>query len=213
MSNELLKQEIERAMDNAPLQKALKNFTTAYPGNRARVYKGYDFEALREKVHEVKSYARDHLDEVMAEFIKNAEANGAHVFVAHSPEEAMDYALKLAKDNNVKLCVKSKSMASEEMHFNQNYEKQALRLRKRTWANSSTPSLVIRRPTWLCRLSIILKKTLPTSLNRIRNSRKNRSSRKKSRRPAASCVRNSSALKWGFPVPTSLSLKRGQSLP
>ena len=76
MSNELLKQEIERAMDNAPLQKALKNFTTAYPGNRARVYKGYDFEALREKVHEVKSYARDHLDEVMAEFIKNAEANG-----------------------------------------------------------------------------------------------------------------------------------------
>ena len=78
MSNELLKQEIERAMDNAPLQKALKNFTTAYPGNRARVYKGYDFEALREKVHEVKSYARDHLDEVMAEFIKNAEANGAH---------------------------------------------------------------------------------------------------------------------------------------
>ena len=67
MSNELLKQEIERAMDNAPLQKALKNFTTAYPGNRARVYKGYDFEALREKVHEVKSYARDHLDEVMAE--------------------------------------------------------------------------------------------------------------------------------------------------
>lgn len=123
MSNELLKQEIERAMDNAPLQKALKNFTTAYPGNRARVYKGYDFEALREKVHEVKSYARDHLDEVMAEFIKNAEANGAHVFVAHSPEEAMDYALKLAKDNNVKLCVKSKSMASEEMHFNQNYEK------------------------------------------------------------------------------------------
>ena len=27
MSNELLKQEIERAMENAPLQKALKNFT------------------------------------------------------------------------------------------------------------------------------------------------------------------------------------------
>lgn len=36
---DLLKQEIERAMDNAPLQKALKNFTTAYPGNRERVYK------------------------------------------------------------------------------------------------------------------------------------------------------------------------------
>ena len=70
---DLLKQEIERAMDNAPLQKALKNFTTAYPGNRERVYKGYDFEALREKVHEVKSYARDHIDELLDEFEKNGQ--------------------------------------------------------------------------------------------------------------------------------------------
>jgi iron-sulfur cluster protein len=122
MSNELLKQEIERAMDNAPLQRALKNFTTAYPGNRANVYKGYDFEALREKVHEVKSYARDHIDELLDEFEKNATANGAHVFRAHTPQEAFDYALKLAKENNVKLVVKSKSMASEEMHFNQGFE-------------------------------------------------------------------------------------------
>lgn len=122
MSNELLKQEIQHAMDSVPLQKALKKFTTAYPGNRERVYKGYDFEELSNKVHEVKSYARDHLDELMAEFIKNAEGNGATVFVAHSPQEAMDYALKLAKDNNVKLAVKSKSMASEEMHFNPTFE-------------------------------------------------------------------------------------------
>ena len=46
MSNELLKQEIERAMDNAPLQKALKNFTTAYPGNRERVYKAVSYTHL-----------------------------------------------------------------------------------------------------------------------------------------------------------------------
>lgn len=123
MSNELLKQEIERAMENAPLQKALKNFTGAYPGNRERVYKGYDFEELREKVHEVKSYARDHIDDMIAEFIKNATANGANVFVAHSAQEAFDHALQLAKDNNVKLAVKSKSMASEEIHFNQGFEK------------------------------------------------------------------------------------------
>lgn len=119
---DLLKQEIERAMDNAPLQKALKNFTTAYPGNRERVYKGYDFEALREKVHEVKSYARDHIDELLDEFEKNATANGAVVFRAHSPQEAFDYALKVAKEQNVKLVVKSKSMASEEIHFNPGFE-------------------------------------------------------------------------------------------
>lgn len=122
MANELLKQEIERAMDNAPLQRALKKFTSAYPGNRARVYRGYDFETLRQIIHDSKAYSRDHIDELLPQFVKNAEANGAHVFVAHSTKEAMDYALQLAKDHNVKLCVKSKSMACEEMHFNKVYE-------------------------------------------------------------------------------------------
>ena len=199
MSNELLKQEIERAMDNAPLQKALKKFTTAYPGNRAKVYKGYDFEALRDKVHEVKSYARDHLDEVMA-----------HAFVAHSPEEAMDYALKLAKDNNVKLCVKSKSMASEEMHFNQNYEKAGITAQE-TDLGEFINSIAGDTPSHMVMPAIHYSKEDVADL--FESYTKNRSSRKKSRRPAASCVRNSSALKWGFPVPTSLSLKRGQSLP
>ena len=90
------------------------------------MYKGYDFEELRERVHEVKSYARDHIDEMIAEFTKNATANGANVFVAHSSQEAFDYALKLAKDNNVKLAVKSKSMASEEIHLNQGFEKEGI---------------------------------------------------------------------------------------
>lgn len=122
MANEELKLEIERAMDNAPLQRTLKKFTTAYPGNRERVYKGYDFEALREKVHEVKTYAREHLDELLDEFEKNATANGATVFRAHSAQEAFDYSLKLAQENNVKLVVKSKSMASEEIHMNPGFE-------------------------------------------------------------------------------------------
>lgn len=122
MANEALKQEIERAMDNAPLQRTLKKFTTAYPGNREKAYTGYDFEALREKVHEVKTYAREHLDELLDEFEKNATANGATVFRAHSPQEAFDYSLKLAKENNVKLVVKSKSMASEEIHMNPGFE-------------------------------------------------------------------------------------------
>ena len=49
--------------------------------------------------------------------VENATLGKENVITA-----AFDYALKLAKENNVKLVVKSKSMASEEMHFNQGFE-------------------------------------------------------------------------------------------
>ena len=71
MDNEELKQEIESAIENNALQNALTKFTSAYPGNRAKVYKGYDFEAIREKIHEGKSYAAEHINELVDEFEKN----------------------------------------------------------------------------------------------------------------------------------------------
>lgn len=74
MDNEELKQEINKAIENVALQGALTKFTSAYPGNRAKVYVGYDFEALRDKVHEVKTYAADHIDEILDEFSRNATA-------------------------------------------------------------------------------------------------------------------------------------------
>ena len=84
-------------------------------------------------MHEVKSYARDHIDELLDEFEKNATANGAVVFRAHSPQEAFDYALKVAKEQNVKLVVKSKSMASEEIHFNPGFEAAGIHAQRPTW--------------------------------------------------------------------------------
>lgn len=119
MDNEQLKQEINKAIDNVALQGALTKFTSAYPGNRERVYKGYDFEALRNTVHEAKTYAADHIDEMIEKFTKNATERGAKVFIAHTAEEATDYIKKVAKEHNVKSVVKSKSMATEEIHTNE----------------------------------------------------------------------------------------------
>ena len=119
MSNSKLKKEISGALENSTLRGALGRFAEAYPLAREKAFIGYDFEALRDKVQEVKSYAANHIDEMMDEFEKNATARGAKVFRAANAKEANDYVRKVAEDHKVKRIVKSKSMASEEILLNE----------------------------------------------------------------------------------------------
>lgn len=118
MSSEALKQEIRAALDNTTLARTLGTFCKTYPARREKSYAGVDFEATRQKISEVKRYAADHVDEMIEQFTKNCEARGGHVIVAKSTEEAMEKIRALVKEKNVKSIVKSKSMASEELHFN-----------------------------------------------------------------------------------------------
>lgn len=119
MADAQFKQKIENALENPVLRGALGRFGDTYGQSRVKAYEGYDFEALRDKVVEVKSYAAAHLDEMMDKFENAATARGAKVFRAKTGEEARQYILELAKKQNVKNIVKSKSMASEEIHLNQ----------------------------------------------------------------------------------------------
>lgn len=117
------KESIDRAVSNANLTGALGKFSEAYKVNRARAYEGIDFEALRTVIAERKAHAAAHLQEMTAEFTRNAEAAGARVFQTSDPEKVKEYILKVARDNNVKTVVKSKSMATEEIHLNSYLEK------------------------------------------------------------------------------------------
>jgi len=112
------KASITRAVNDANLTGALGKFSEAYKVNRAKAYEGIDFEALRSRIAEIKSSAACHLDEVADTFQKNAEALGAKVYRTRDPQEVKQYILKVAKDNGVKNVVKSKSMATEEIHLN-----------------------------------------------------------------------------------------------
>ena len=112
------KNSIQTALHNANLTGALGKFSEAYKVNRARAYEGIDFEALRDRISERKSFAAAHLDEMAARFAANAAAAGAKVFRAKSPDDVKTYILDVARRHGVKNVVKSKSMASEEIHLN-----------------------------------------------------------------------------------------------
>ncbi|MBP1729325.1 MAG: hypothetical protein H6Q56_1698 [Deltaproteobacteria bacterium] len=117
------KESIQRAVNNANLTGALGKFSEAYKVNRAKAYEGIDFEELRGRIAELKSYAASHLEELSAEFARNAEARGAKVFRTNDPAKVREYILQVARAHGVNTVVKSKSMATEEIHLNPYLEK------------------------------------------------------------------------------------------
>jgi iron-sulfur cluster protein len=112
------KDSVRQAVNNANLTGALGKFSEAYKVNRLKAYEGLDFEALRSRIAELKSYAASHLDLLSDLFAQNAEAQGAKVFRTDDPAKVREYILKVARDNGVRSVVKSKSMATEEIHLN-----------------------------------------------------------------------------------------------
>lgn len=118
MATDQLKQEIQSALDNSTLGRTLGNFCKTYPARREKSYEGVDFYETREKIKEVKSYAADHIDEMIEKFTTNCEARGGHVFHATSKTSAMEWIRNLVKEKGVKSIIKSKTMASEEINFN-----------------------------------------------------------------------------------------------
>jgi len=120
------KDSIKSALENNNLSAALGRFSEAYKVARVKAYQGIDFEALRESIAEVKSYAAAHQNELAEEFARNAEAHGAKVFRANSPQAVTDYILNVCRENGVKAVVKSKSMATEEIHLNASLQKDGI---------------------------------------------------------------------------------------
>ena len=117
------KQSILDALSNPNLGGALGRFSEAYRVSRAKAYEGIDFETLRTEIAAVKSDAAGRFGELAEMFQRNAEAHGTHVFRTSDPQQVKDYILNLAQARGVKSIVKSKSMASEEIHLNAYLEK------------------------------------------------------------------------------------------
>jgi iron-sulfur cluster protein len=114
---------IDRALADPVLSDSLTRFSEAYRTSRARAYQGIDFEGVRGQIADRKAHAARNLDELAARFTAQALAAGAKVTRVSSPLEACQYVLDVARQSGAQLIVKSKSMASEEIHLNATLEK------------------------------------------------------------------------------------------
>jgi len=78
---------------------------------------GNDVDKLRSIASEIKRHTIDHLDHYLDQWISNAQAAGTQVHLAIDAEEANRIVVEIAREKNAKLCVKSKSMVTEETHL------------------------------------------------------------------------------------------------
>ncbi len=118
MSGPPIKGAIQGALSNENLRGALGRFADDYLVSRQAAYRNKDFSALREEIAAIKSRAAGRMEELAERFASEAARRGAKIFRAKTAGEARDYIINLARERGVKTIVKSKSMATEEIHLN-----------------------------------------------------------------------------------------------
>ncbi len=112
------KKQLKEALSDQFLRMALDNFNSAYRENRSAVYEGIDFEGIKKEIAAEKDAALPQLIELFEAFKTHAEAAGVKVHAAKDAKQANEIIAAIAKENNVRKIIKSKSMTTEETFLN-----------------------------------------------------------------------------------------------
>jgi len=113
---------VERALNNKHLKTALSRSTVRLSNQRVASLAAVEGETLRDQTRQMKEYTLRHLPDLLEQFEENVRANGGHVHWARDAAEANPVILDLARHANAEKVVKSKSMATEEIHLNHTRE-------------------------------------------------------------------------------------------
>ncbi|MBI4588776.1 MAG: iron-sulfur cluster-binding protein, partial [Candidatus Rokubacteria bacterium] len=118
-----LAERAHRALNDRFLQQALETATTRFMDLRRESFKTFpQGEALRERARQIKEATLQRLDDYLEMLADNVERLGGRVHWATTGEEARAIIVGLAREHGVKLAVKSKSMATEEIELNEALE-------------------------------------------------------------------------------------------
>lgn len=110
--------ELDAAIADPNLARALDRALSTFRERRAQAFAGLDFEAMRQDLRRRKESAIARLPELIEQFTREAEAVGAQVYLAATPEEACAIVRDIAARHGIRLAVKTKSMATEEIRLN-----------------------------------------------------------------------------------------------
>jgi L-lactate dehydrogenase complex protein LldF len=115
------------ALEDTQLRGALRNLASTI-GERRKVALTTvdDWEGLRERARAIKDETLAHLDKYLEAFTDNAERAGAQIHWAQDAGEACAIVIRLLRERNATRVVKSKSMATEEIHLNTALEAEGL---------------------------------------------------------------------------------------
>src|SRR2546427_7152715 len=110
-------------MEDAFLQEALTIATTKFIGLRREAFDVFpEGEGLRDRAREIKEATLQHLDRYLEQLIGNVERFGGRAHFGTTPAEARAVILEIGRRAGARMAVKSKSMATEEIHLNEALE-------------------------------------------------------------------------------------------
>lgn len=113
---------VDDALQDKHLKTALTRATARMTLQRTTAMGAVEGQQLRNQVRQMKEYVIRHLPDLLEQLEARLTENGAVVHWARDAVEANDIILELARRANVQKVVKSKSMATEEIHLNQALE-------------------------------------------------------------------------------------------
>lgn len=126
--HEPYKQRVARALNDKHLKTALNRSTGRMSDNRVASLAAVDGQRLRDQTRQMKEYVLRHLPDLLEQFEAQVVANGGQVHWARDGEEACAIMRQIAREEDVQKVVKSKSMATEEIHLNAALEADGLKV-------------------------------------------------------------------------------------
>lgn len=122
-TSETFDQNARAALLDPQLRGALRNLAHTF-GERRKVAITTvdDWEGLRERARAIKDETLAHLDKYLVDFADNAARAGAQIHWARDGAEACALVIRLLHERQATQVVKSKSMATEEIHLNKALE-------------------------------------------------------------------------------------------
>jgi L-lactate dehydrogenase complex protein LldF len=114
-----LRERAQHALGDRFLHEALDIATTKFIGLRREAFGDFpQGEQLRDRARAIKEATLQRLDEHLERLVDNVERLGGRVHFAATADEARTIVLEIAKRTGARMAVKSKSMATEEIHLN-----------------------------------------------------------------------------------------------
>ncbi len=112
-----------RALENEPLQRALRGIKYGFVANRAKARASLpEFDRLRDEARAIKEHTLAHLDLYLEEYESKVIEAGGQVHWAASADDAREAILKICRDAGARSVTKGKSMVGEEIAINEHLE-------------------------------------------------------------------------------------------
>src|ERR1051325_4053569 len=127
LTSETFDRNAREALVDTQLRGALRNLANTFGARRkVAVTTVDDWEGLRERARAIKDETLAHLDKYLEACADNAERAGAQIHWARDAAEACAIVLRILREREATRIVKSKSMATEEIHLNHALEEAGL---------------------------------------------------------------------------------------